>query len=287
MSLANAWRRSGLFRAGICVFAFLVLVALTQPLLNRALIGSVSPISMGSFDSYLPPSSDHWLGTDRWGRDWMAQLLLGLRYSLMIGALAGTVATSVAVVLGFLAGYKGGGLDSGLRTLTDMVLVIPSWPILVTLAAYIRGLTISVMSLLLAAFSWPWAMRTIRSQVLSLRQQPYVELAKISDLSDMEIIFKELLPNMLPFLGVGFANAIVGAILAETGLALVGLGPGNIVTLGLMINWAMAWGVLGLGKWQMVFAPVMCLILVFASLNFINIGLEEAFNPRLGRVTGG
>ena len=286
MNLATVWRRSPLFRVGAVILTVLVAVALLQPLLNRLLIGDVSAITMGSFDPYLPPSAQHWLGTDRWGRDWMAQLVLGLRYSLAIGALAGSVATGIAIVLAFTAGYRGGALDTTLRTMTDMVLVIPSWPILVTLAAYIAGLTVPVMALLLAAFSWPWPMRTIRAQVMSLRRQPYVELAKVTDLNDLEIIFQELLPNMLPYLGVGLANATVGAMLAETGLALIGLGPANIVTLGLMTNWAMGWGALALGKWQMMFAPVICLILVFVSLHFINIGLEEAYNPRLQRITG-
>lgn len=278
---------SRLFIVGLSILVFLVLIALLQPLLNKWLIGDIDPITMGSFGSYLPISAEHWLGTDRWGRDWMAQLLLGLRYSLLIGVLAGFVATFVAIILGFVAGYKGGGVDTALRTFTDMVLVIPSWPILVTLAAYIRGLSIPVMALLLAAFSWPWAMRTIRAQVMSLREQPYVELAKVSNLKDLEIIFQELLPNLLPYLGVGLATGIVNAILAETGLELIGLGPGgDIITLGLMINFAMGWGVLALGKWQMMFAPVICLILLFFSLNLINIGLEELFNPRLKRITG-
>lgn len=286
MSLRSLLSGSRLFKVGASILGVLVVVALLQPFLNKLLLGDISPITMGSFRSYLPPSSEHWLGTDRWGRDWMAQLLLGLRYSLTIGALAGSVATFVAVVLGFVAGYEGGNVDTTLRTLTDMVLVIPSWPILVTLAAYIKMLSVPVMALLLAAFSWPWAMRTIRSQVMSLRKQPYVELAKISDLGDFEIIFQELIPNMLPYLGVGLSYSIVGAILAETGLELIGLGPGNIVTLGLMTNWAMGWGVLALGKWQMVFAPVICLILIFVSFNLINMGLEESFNPRLKKVTG-
>jgi peptide/nickel transport system permease protein len=278
---------SRLFIVGLSILVFLVLIALLQPLLNKWLIGDIDPITMGSFGSYLPISKEHWLGTDRWGRDWMAQLLLGLRYSLLIGALAGSVAAFVAIILGFVAGYKGGGVDTALRTFTDMVLVIPSWPILVTLAAYIKGLSIPVMALLLAAFSWPWAMRTIRAQVMSLREQPYVELAKVSNLKDLEIIFQELLPNLLPYLGVGLATGVVNAILAETGLELIGLGPGgDIITLGLMINFAMGWGVLALGKWQMMFAPVICLILIFLSLNMINIGLEELFNPRLKRITG-
>jgi peptide/nickel transport system permease protein len=287
MSLRNLFTGSRLFAIGLGILGFLVLIALLQPLLNQWLIGDIDPITMGSFESYLAPSSEHWLGTDRWGRDWMAQLLLGLRYSLIIGFLAGFVATVVAVLLGFVAGYKGGTADTTLRTITDMILVIPTWPILVTLAAYIRGLSIPAMALLLAAFTWPWAMRTIRAQVMSMREQPYVELAKVSNLGDLEIIFQELFPNLLPFVGVAFGLAVVGAILAETGLELIGLGPGgDIITLGLMINFAMGWGALALGKWQMVFAPVLLLILIFVSLNLINIGLEELFNPRLKRITG-
>lgn len=286
MSLKDAWRRSGYFRVGIVLFGLLVLVALVQPWLNRLLIGDINPITMGSFKAYLPPSAEHWLGTDRWGRDWMAQLLLGLRYSLLIGAIAGLAATFVGILFGFVAGYKGGRLDSLLRTGTDMVLVIPSWPLLVTLSAYIPKLTIPVMALLLALFSWPWAARTIRSQVMSLKGRPYVDLAIATAMGDLEIIFTEILPNLLPYLGVSLASSMVGAILAEVGLELIGLGPGDITTLGLMINWATRWGALALGKWQMVFAPVVMLVLIFVSLNLINMGLEQAYNPRLREVTG-
>lgn len=288
MGMRVLFARSKLLVIGLAILLFLVLVALFQPLINKLLIGDIDPITMGSFDSYLDPSPQHWLGTDRWGRDWMAQLVLGLRYSLVIGALAGSVATLIGVIFGFIAGYKGGMVDSTLRTFTDMILVIPSWPILVTLAAYIRGLSIPTMALLLALFSWPWGMRAIRSQVLSLRSQPYVDLAKVSNLRDLEIIFTELVPNLLPYLGVSLASATVGAILAETGLELIGLGPGgDIITLGLMINFSLGWGALALGKVELVFPPVLCLILIFVSLNMINMGLEEAFNPRLKRVTGG
>lgn len=286
--MRNLMTRSSLFAIGLGILGLLVLIALFQPVINQWLIGDVDPISMGSFKSYEDPSPQHLLGTDRWGRDWAAQLVLGLRYSLVIGALAGFVATFIGVVLGFIAGYKGGATDGALRTFTDMILVIPSWPILVVIAAYIQGLSIPVMALLLAMFSWPWGMRTIRAQVLSLRSQPYVDLAKVSNLGDLEIIFAELVPNLLPFLGVALASTTVGSILAETGLELIGLGPGaDIITLGLMVNFSLSWGVMALGKWELLFPPVLCLILIFVSLNLINMGLEAVFNPRLKRVTGG
>lgn len=286
MILRDAWRRSAYFRIGFSTLGFLVLIAILQPWLNRLIIGDLDPITMGSFDAYVEPSSEHWLGTDRWGRDVMALLLLGLRFSLIIAALAGMVATAVGIVIGFVAGYKGGRIDGVLRTMTDMVLVIPSLPLLVTLAAYIPRVNVPIMALLLAAFSWPFTTRTIRSQVLSLKERPYVDLAITSGMHDLEIIFAEILPNLLPYLGVALAISMGAAMLAEIGLQLIGLGPGNINTLGLMINWSIRWGALGLGKWQMVFAPVVCLVLIFVSLNLINIGLEQAFNPRLRAVTG-
>ncbi|MEO8397842.1 MAG: ABC transporter permease subunit, partial [Chloroflexota bacterium] len=105
-------------------------------------------------------------------------------------------------------------------------------------------------------------------------------------LSKIEIVFQEIMPNLLPFLGVGLAASAVGAILAEFGLEILGLGPGNVSTLGLMINWAISWGVLTLGKGLIVAAPAVVLVLLFLSLNFINIGLEQAFNPRLKGTTG-
>jgi len=286
MTLKDAWRRSGYFRSGIIILGTLVLIALLQPWLNTLIIGDTDPITMGAFDAYVEPSAAHPLGTDRWGRDVLALLLVGLRFSLLIAALAGVVATFIGIIIGFIAGYKGGNLDSVLRTMTDMVLVIPTLPLLVTLAAYIPRVNVPIMALLLAAFSWPFTTRTIRSQVLSMKARPSVDLAKTSGLGDLEIIFAEILPNLLPYLGVSLAISMGAAMLAEIGLQLIGLGPGNINTLGLMINWSIRWGALGLGKWQMVFSPIICLVLIFVSLNLINIGLEQAFNPRLRAVTG-
>lgn len=288
MYLGEAWRRSQYFRVGAVLLILLVLLGVTEPWLNRLMIGDADPMTMGTFESYLPSSIDHWLGTDRWGRDVLAVLLQGLRHSLQIGALSGLMATTFSVFIGFVAGYKGGRLDAVLRTGTDMVLVIPSLPLLIALAAYIPRVTIPIMSILLAVFSWPFAARTIRSQVLSLKERPYVDLAITSDMGDFQIIFGEILPNLLPYIGVGLAITTGAAMLAEAGLALIGigLGGGNVATLGQMIYLAQKWGALAIGKWQLVFSPILLLVLIFVALNFINIGLEQAFNPRLRAVTG-
>lgn len=283
----EAWNRSPYLRVGTIMLLVLLFIALFQPWLSRIFIEpDAKPTSFGTYESYLSPSLRHPLGTDRLGRDMLALLFVGVRVSMMIAFIAGAISASIGIPIGFIAGYKGGWLDAVLRTGTDMVLVIPSLPLLITLAAYLPSINVPTMSLLLAAFSWPFTARVIRSQVLSLKERPYVDLARTSDMGDMGIIFMEIMPNLLPYLGVSVAAGMSAAMLAEIGLQLIGLGPGDINTLGLMIQRAVGWGVLALGKWWLVFAPVSTLIGFFVSLNLINIGLENAFNPRLRAVTG-
>ncbi len=278
--------RNRLLLAGAILFIIICLLSIFQPVLVRLIIGDINPMSQGKFPIFDPPSIAHPLGTDRFGRDVTCLLLIGLRFSLSIGILAGVIGTVVGAVVGLVAGFYGGIVDNILRSGTDMILVIPTLPLLITLSAYIKRIDVVTMAILLAIFSWPFSARTIRAQVLSLRERAYIDLAQTSGLSKVEIVFQEIMPNLLPFLGVGLAASTVGAILAEFGLEVLGLGPGNVSTLGLMINWAISWGVLTLGKGLIVAAPAFVLVLLFLSLNFINIGLEQAFNPRLKGTTG-
>jgi len=266
--------------------AILVALALAHPLIATLLFGSTDPMEIGGDGAWLTPGPHHLLGTDRYGRDLLIMTLSGLQISLEVALIAGVLSTIVGVVVAFVAGYKGGKIDSVLKTTTDMFLVVPSFPLLLTLSAYVRKVTLVDVGILLAIFSWPFAARTIRSQVLSLRSRPYVELARVNNLGDFEIIFQELLPNMLPYIGVGLATASLGAIFALVGLEVIGLGPGNIIDLGLMINWAITWGALSLGAWPIFVAPVVTLSLLFIAVNLINIGLEEIYNPRLRGTAG-
>jgi peptide/nickel transport system permease protein len=287
MRLRDIWRESGYFRTGIIMLALVVTLALLSGwITNLILEEGKKPLDIGAGGRFEERSWEHPLGTGVMGRDILVLTVVGLRYSLIIGAMAGAIATAIGVIMGFVAGYKGGVIDSILRTTTDMFLVIPSWPLLATLSAYIVKLSVPVMALLLAIFSWPFAARAIRSQVMSLRDRPYVELAKISGLSDLEIIFQEILPNLLPYLGAGFANSVIVAILAEVGLEVIGLAPPGLVTLGLLINWGIGWGSITMGRAEPIVVPALLLVWIFLALNLINIGLEQTYNPRLKKVTG-
>jgi len=273
------------FRAGFFILLFLVTLAILEPCVNNYLLKGHSSTEFGLFPKLLPPSFEHPLGTDHFGRDIFSLQLTGLKYSLIIGLLAGGIATLVAVVIATTSGYLGGKVDSVLNAITNSVLVIPTLPILLAIAAYVR-MNLLMLSFTLAAFSWPWPTRVIRAQILSLKERPYVDLAKVSGLNSFEIMFFEILPNLMPFIGVGFAYAIIGAMIAETGLRLIGLGPGDIPSLGLLLFWYMGFGAIAQGYYQMVLAPAALLILIFISLNLINVGLEEIFNPRLKKITG-
>lgn len=281
MAFARIWRSSNKFRLGAAILIILIAIALLNPLLVRLAIGATNPLQSGTFDIFLDPSRQNPLGTDRFGRDVLALVLIGLPNSLLVAAIAGGISTAIGVVVGFVAGYKGGPTDAFLRTVTDMFLVVPTLPLIIILAAYSRRVTILQLALILAVFSWPYAARVIRSQVLSLRERPYIELSRMTNMNDREIIFQDILPNMLPYIGIGFAGAALGAAFALVGLEVIGLGPSDTMDLGLLINFSQGWGVLSLGKWAILAAPVGLLILLFLSVALMNQGLEEIYNPRL------
>lgn len=275
------WHDSGKFKLGFIITMTLVIVGLLrQPLLAWHL-GDINPLREASFAIFLDPSREHPLGTDRFGRDVLGLVFVGLPTSLQVAFMAGGLSTVIGAVVGFVAGYKGGKVDTTLRTITDAFLVIPTLPLIIILAAYSRNLTSFQLALVLAAFSWPFAARTIRSQVLSLRERPYIELAKMTNMSDSQIIVQEVFPNMAPYVAIGFATASVGAAFSLVGLTVLGLAPSNQMDLGTLISLAWGWGVISLGKEWIFAAPVTLLILLFLGLALVQQGMEEFFNPRL------
>jgi peptide/nickel transport system permease protein len=284
--LKQSWKASGKFRFGVIVLGVLIFLAIIAPLIYNPFTNGQIPARPGVFAPWMKPSPQHPLGTDGSGRDVIGDFLGGLQSTLLIGFLAGTAAMLVGVVIGFIAGYKGGRIDTILMSFTNMLLVIPAYPILVGLTLVLPQKTLLTMAFILAIFAWPFAARTIRAQVIGMKQQSYVELAKVSGQSDMKIIFTELMPNLMPYLLVAFAFTTVGAMVAEVGVSIIGLGPSNTVTLGMMIGLANGWGVFSRGLWALLLVPPAVLILIFVAITMINRGMEEYLNPRLQNVTG-
>lgn len=227
------------------------------------------------------PTWDHPLGTESSGRDMLAVLLVGSPRSLRIGMLAAGLSVGFGVMLGFIAGFVGGWVDTVIRTLADSIITIPTLVVLIVIAAFVKQVSPENMALLLAALSWPGPTRLIRAQVLTLRERGYVQMARLSGASSFDIMFKEMMPNMLPYLASSFTGNVSGAILAATGLEVLGLGPTRIPTLGMTIFYAISAAAILRGMWWWWGIPILALIWIFTALFQITIGLDEIANPRL------
>ncbi|CAN5392580.1 hypothetical protein BH10CHL1_BH10CHL1_47710 [soil metagenome] len=233
-----------------------------------------------------PPSREFLLGTDSSGREILPAMIKGAPMTLEIGLIAGAVGLLVGTILGFSAGYFGGWVDAIIRTAADVALTVPALAVLVVIASVITQLlSPTIMAFIIASLAWMWPTRTIRSQVLTMRERAYVEVARLSGLNDFEIIFKELVPNLLPYLAASFVGAVAAAVLAAIGLEALGLGPQSEPTLGMTIYWARYYAALPRGMWWWWGPPVVIIILMFIGLFMVAGGLDQIANPRSRRAT--
>ncbi len=228
-----------------------------------------------------PPSADHWLGTDQQGRDVFADIVYGTPGTLKIGLIAAIVGVGVGTILGFISGYFGGYIDSLIRFISDVFMTIPVLMILIILASLLDVMSNTMLGLLIAAFGWMGALRVTRAQVLTMRERAYVQVAKLNGVNDMEIIFKEMIPNLLPFIAASLVAASAGAVLASLGLSALGLGPQNEPSIGLTIFWVLHYGALIRELWWWFMPPIIVMVLLFIGLFMITAGLDRIANPRL------
>ena len=230
------------------------------------------------------PSWEHPLGTDRQGRDLLAVMIVGTPLTLYIGLLAGFLGVAIGTALALIAAYYGGVVDTVIRGVVDVGLTIPPLLVLILLAVSIQtGLSVSQMALAVAAISWLWPTRTIRAQVLSIKERAYVQVARLSGARGGRIIFFEIMPNLLPYLAATFVGAVSSAILAAIGLEVIGLGPLESNTLGVTLYWVTYYAALLHGLWWWFMPPVVIIILLFVGLFAVSAGLDEFANPRARR----
>ncbi|UCF60421.1 MAG: ABC transporter permease [Anaerolineaceae bacterium] len=225
------------------------------------------------------------LGTDNFGRDVLTELVKATAVSLQIGLVAGIIATMIGLILGLLAGYVGEVVDDGIMFLTNLFTVIPTIVLLILISYSIgqekRGaVTIAVV---IGVTSWVWTARAVRAQVISLRNRDHVNLSKLSGHSIFRIILRDILPYIASYVVMALILQISTAILAEAGLSILGLGPRTteVPTLGLMMNWAMIYQAQILGKWWAIFPVIVVIALVSFSMNLMNTGLDQVFNPTI------
>jgi peptide/nickel transport system permease protein len=231
----------------------------------------------------LLPSGEHWLGTDTQGRDVMASLALATPQTLKIGFLAGIVGLAIGVTLGLISGFFPGPIDTVIRTTPDVLNTIPGLAILIVVATLMREMTVELMALIIAALAWRYPARAVRAQTLSLRERAYVEIARLNGVGGLEIIVKEVLPNLLPYIAASFVATVSQATLSSIGLEALGLGPQNTMTLGMMIYWAQFYAAILRNMWWWWTPPIVVIVLIFVGLYFTSAGLDQLVNTRLRR----
>ena len=225
------------------------------------------------------------LGTDNFGRDTLKELVSATGTSIVIGLIAGTVATLIGLSLGLLSGYLGGWVDDFIMFITNIFTVIPSFVLLILISYSLsqdqRGA--SVVAMVIGFTSWTWTCRSVRSQVISLRNRDHVNLSKLSGHSLIRIVLTDILPYIASYVVMAFILQVSSGILSEAQLSLLGLGPKTteVPTLGLMMNWAMLYSAHTNGSWWAYFPVILTITLISFSLNLMNTGMDQVFNPTL------
>lgn len=268
-------------RERLLVFGFGLLIALALLSLLAPLLVDTSLAAIGSSRPRRPPGGPHLLGTDTQGRDVFASLLLAVPQTLKIGLLAGLIGLTIGGLLGLLAGWFRGTVDAVIRTAADVMMTIPTIAILVLVATSVRTMTVELMAVIVAGLAWMVPTRAVRAQVLSLRERPWVDVARLNGLGGIELVLAEILPNLAPYLAASFVIAVAGAMLATVGLEALGLGPQNELTLGMMIYWAQYSGAILRGMWWWWVPPVVALALIFVGLLAASTGMDRLVNARL------
>jgi peptide/nickel transport system permease protein len=232
-----------------------------------------------------PPSLKYPFGTDFFGRNLLAAMVVGMWQTAVIGVIAGGLGTLIGVVLGFTSAYFGGWIDSTIRTICQILTPIPVLLIQVVVAGSLdkRDVTIFTMALIVVMLAWMGPTLVIRAQVLTMKERQFVSVAKLSGVGDIAIIFKEILPNLLPFIAAAFVGQVFSAVFASFYLAVLGLGPLREPLLGNIIWAAQLQGAFFNGWWWWPIAPSIAMILILGSLALINMGLDELANPRVRR----
>ncbi len=229
-----------------------------------------------------PPSRALPFGTDKQGRNLYAVMVVGTPLTLRIGIIAGVIGVTIGAILAFVAGYYGGWIDAVIKGVVDVGLTIPGLLILIIIGMNVRGgLSVNQMTIVVGVLAWLYPARTIRSQVLTMKQRSYVQIARLSGMSNPEVIVRELLPNLLPYLAASLVASVSAAVLAAIGLEMLGLGPFEAPTLGMTLYWVNYNAAIVNGWWWWWLPPIVVIAMLFTGLFLVAVGLDEVANPRV------
>ena len=272
-------RRNPSLIVGLTLFFLLFFLAfIGQFFVN---LNDARPISVRPLQ---PPSWELPFGSDKQGRNLLVVMIVGTPATLRIGLIAGFIGIGLGGLLAFVSAYYRGWVDALLRGIIDVGLTVPQLMVLIVVAMVVQqALNPTMMALIVASLAWLYPARTIRAQVLTIRERSYIQIARLSGLSGPKVIFKEILPNLLPYLAASLVNATSAAVLATIGLEVLGLGPMDDATIGMTIFWVHYNAAVINGWWWWWLPPIFIICVLFVSLFLIGVGLDEVANPRIRR----
>lgn len=266
------------FYVGLGIIVFVAFVGFIAPFIFNNV--KTTDVVGGLYDS---PSGDAWLGTDNLGHDVFTQLMHGTQASLIVGLIAGVTSTFIGVIIGTLAGYLGGFVEEILMAITNVVLAIPQLVFLILISIALGSRSITSVALVIAATSWTWTARAVRAQASSVRTREHLDIARLSGARTAGVIIYDVIPYMLSYIVMAFVLQVSSAILSEAALSLLGLGPSDGISLGMMLHWALAWESVRNSAWWAFVPPTLLLTLVAFGFLLLQSSLDEVFNPRLRR----
>ena len=231
------------------------------------------------------PSLRHWLGTDFMGRDILSQLLAGARVAFLVGVSAAFMSIVLGTAIGMVAGYMGRFGDTVLMRLADMIMVMPTMLVVLMIAALFGQLTIWTIVLIIALFRWPGVSRVIRAQTLSLKHRPFIEAARVAGASHLRIIFRHIMPNVLPLSFLYMTFRVTSAIIIEAALAFLGFGDPSTVSWGMMLQWVWKTGHMFKAPYWLL-PPGICISLITLSFYMLGRAMDEVLDPRLRKEAG-
>ena len=265
----------------LSIFALMAICSFIPPLINPMYhpMSGVDPHVSHS----VGPSLRHWLGTDFIGRDILSQLLAGARIAFMVGISAAFMSIFLGTLIGMVAGYAGKTVDSLLMRFADMIMVMPTLLVVLILSSLFGQLNIWTIVLLIALFRWPGVSRVIRAQTLSLKQRPFIDAARVAGASHIRIIFKHIMPNVLPLALLYMTFRVTSAIIIEAALAFLGFGDPGTVSWGMMLQWVWKTGHMFQAPYWLL-PPGICISLITLSFYMLGRAMDEVLDPRLRSV---
>ncbi|QDP95566.1 ABC transporter permease [Microlunatus elymi] len=267
------------FWVALCFIIAVLVVGVIGPMVVKT---SPDAVVGGLYD---PPEGfgAKMLGTDNQGQSVLANLVFGTRTSLIVGIIAGGIATGIGLIIGLFAGYLGGTVEDVLMGFTNVVLAIPAIVVVILLSVALPSRGVLILGVVIGITSWPWTARAVRAQATSVRTREHIDVARISGASLPSILLRDVLPYLLSYVVMAFVLQMSGAILTEAALSMLGLGPSGVVSLGIMLHWALVWGSVRVGAYWAFLPPTLMLTMIAFSLLLLQSSLDEVFNPRLRR----